>query len=159
MRVKLNITPVQYVLSLAADVIPSLTSNKKYLSRGILCAMEIISSSTVVTNQTTRIFFCNKPIKVYFRPPYLKHVFVTSHFLKFNVVRKTNACPRVCSSLVSMVTFFMFLLGLLMYITFEPTKVLLLQSQKCNTECKLIFENTYSAEIIVLNCLHIPVPY
>lgn len=122
--------------------------------------MEIISSSTVETNQTTRIFFCNKQIKVYFRPPYLKHVFVASHFLKFNVVRKKNACRRVCSSLVSMVTFFlMFLLGLLMYITFEPTKVLLLQSQKCNTECKLIFENTYSAEIIVLNCLHIPVPY
>lgn len=50
--------------------------------------MEIISSSTVETNQTTGIFFCNKQIKVYFRPPYLKHVFVASHFLKFNVVRK-----------------------------------------------------------------------
>lgn len=41
MRVKLNITPVQYVLSLAADVIPSLTSNKKYLSRGfkVFCVL------------------------------------------------------------------------------------------------------------------------
>lgn len=47
----------------------------------------------------------------------------------------------------------MFNSGLLMCITFEPTKVLLVQSQKGHTECTLTFGNTSSAELLVLICL------
>lgn len=47
----------------------------------------------------------------------------------------------------------MFSLGILMCVTFEPTKVLLVQSQKNHTECTLIFENTYFAGVAMLTCL------
>lgn len=40
-----------------------------------------------------------------------------------------------------------------MCVTFEPTKVLLVQSQKYHIECIMTFENTYSAGVLVLSCL------
>lgn len=45
-------------------------------------------------------------------------------------------------------------IGPLMCVTFEPTKVFLVQSQKKknHTECTLIFENTYSAGVVMLTC-------